>query len=342
MNLMAEPRRIGPKTAITTVRRALGSGGEWIRIADIASRVAASGTWREAYPSESDWMGAVAKAANVTTNTLRRYITAAAYLQNQAPDVYNIFCGTGGAAPSRYLSFIAVEIIKRMHDVSPAAADTALSALLDEKLSVRAVEKQYKALLSGALDPAARGGDVVFTNPPYSRGEVALDPAKAASMRAYWQRFMLQEIVRSNLSTLSGTPKSSGCDAIELENIKLEFVRPDAIAAGKKNGRVTFLDGFDLKRIQIGTSRKAAKRVVIEAAFTSSFFRRYWLVLDADAADVQKVSKALVDLSVLNVGVALFSQWVNGPLRILQHPTGLPAPDRRSLALEEAGEPVGE
>ncbi|WP_370153697.1 hypothetical protein [Ferrovibrio sp.] len=337
MNIMADPKTLSPEAAIATIKRALSSKGSWVLVAAATSSVAKAGTWRGKYRSETDWLNDAAKAADVTANTLRRYLTAAEFFRKQAPEAYlNLTTGrVKSDVPDP--KFGTVEIIKRIHDISPDKSKSALAAHLADNLTFRAAQEQYSSLFKPIIDPFAGSGvNFVYGNPPYS---AVGDYGKTASRLVHAGRNKLHELIEACHEITAGIGSGARPPYVVLrDRHRFRYISPDVIAVGTKNSQLAFIDGFNLRRIAVGSSRTAINRLISDTAFYSSFFRHYWLVLDSEITEAEEISKSLDDLSLVNVGLAFLTTGKWAELKIARHPTGEPHPDRRDLALAELRE----
>lgn len=93
---------------------------------------------------------------------------------------------------------------------------------------------------------------------------------------------------------------------------------------GTREAATPFIDAFDYKRVPKGITQASVTRLISDDAFAETFFRRYWLILDASADDA---------LDIENLGVALIQQDSQDNLEVLRAPKGAPVSDRREMAL---------
>lgn len=108
---------------------------------------------------------------------------------------------------------------------------------------------------------------------------------------------------------------------------------PDVVAIGNTASADPFVDAYDFKRVPIGITQATVTRLISDAAFVATFFRRYWLVLDATEDDAMEVVSAADILDIENLGIALIKPDAQDNLQILRPPSGAPIPDRREMAL---------
>lgn len=124
MNQMAPGSKSDLDRAIATISRAKGSKEKWLEVANKVVEVRDNESWRGRYASVTEWLDAAAHAYGVTTNTLRRLLAAYRFFDEQRtlrsksempPAVMDFFSGNGA-------HMATIELIKRMHDVSPLHA----------------------------------------------------------------------------------------------------------------------------------------------------------------------------------------------------------------------------
>jgi len=332
MNQMAPGGNSEFDRLFATITKVANGKRDWLQIANAVAIVRDKKLWRGKYRSETDWMEAAAAACDVTPNTLRRFLTSAQFLFEHAKSLVKngavVVVRPNGKDPAEPV-MATVELIKRMHDVSPSSAQSALDQHLNGQLSYRALKRQYDTL----FDPFAGSGkfNVVFADPPF--GAEAFDSAKISSRRAHRERNELGSLVRSHLETLSGVPAENA----KVKKVRFTYVTPDAVAIGTREAATPFIDAFDYKRLPKGITQASVSKLISDATFAATFFRRYWLVLDATADDASEVVSAADALDIENLGVALIQQDSQDNLEVLRTPSGAPVPDRQEMALLAVG-----
>lgn len=334
MNQMAPGGNSEFDRLIATISEAAGST-DWLEVANSVAIIRDKELWRGRYRSESEWLNAAAHQRGITTNTLRRYLSAAQFLKAHVKSITDrggrvVVVGPSGRESKPVMA--TVELIKRMHDVSPSFALKALNSHLDSDLSYRAVKRQYDELFAGTVLEGinTRGFDVVLTNPPYFAK--AIDPAKISSRRAHQERNELGALIESHINILSGID----IQAAEISKLRFKYVAPDVVVIGNRATPDPFVDGYDFKRLSLGSSKAAVAKLVSEAAFSASFFRRYWLILDASEIDAHQVVESVTDLELSNIGVARCRPDEQDNLDLLCAPTGEPTPNRHERSVKQA------
>lgn len=141
---------------------------------------------------------------------------------------------------------------------------------------------------------------------------------------------------RSTWAAHSDIESLSGNDAdLEVKKVKFDYVTPDAVVVGSQDNVATFVDAFSLKRLPAGTPRTHFTKLVSDIAFSSTFFRRYWLLLDASLKDAEDIGASIADLDLKNVGIALYERGKQDDLSLLHMPSGGPVPDRQQKSLQK-------
>lgn len=298
---------------------------DWPVVAKKVEEIRKSGKWRMSYASPTDWLDAAAKAYDVTPNTMRRFIAAARFLETKK-DVAAIDLFAGGG-----LAIGVVELVKRMHDISPELAERALNEHVEGTLKFKEAKRIYDGLFKGI---GSQGMDLVVGNPPWIAAGLH-NANKLGVRRSYAERTELYDLINANLETFSGDEAPE----LRIEKRRFEYVSPDAVVIGRTPGDVVFLDGFVYSRPAIGLPRTAALKLIGEIGFASTFFRRFWIVLDANAEDAGRVSQFVEQLKLGNVGIALRSPTVATAISIIRVPHSRPVPDRQELIDKQVAAP---
>ncbi|MCW0234276.1 MAG: hypothetical protein OJJ21_11820 [Ferrovibrio sp.] len=320
MNQMAVRRNTDLDRAIATITQVAGNKPDWRTVAITVEKIRKDGSWRDRYASPSEWLSAAAAAYDVHPNTMRRFITVTEFVREKLGAKAVLFDPAAGEGSLPRLVFGTVELIKRLHDISPDEADKALAKHQERKLSFREMQRWYENF--------APTFDTVIGNPPYL--DNAYDSKKISSKRAHAERSGLAGLIQSHIEMLSGNDTE-----LEATKIKFDYVNPDAVVIGRKGGAATFVDAFSLKRVPAGAPRTHLTKLVSEIAFASTFFRRYWLLLDAPPKDVTEIGESISDLALKNVGIAEYISGKQDNLNLRRSPSGNPVPDRQEKPLEE-------
>ena len=324
MNVMANKGNSAAQVALATVKREPGSKPSWIVVAKKAEEIRSSGKWSPDYASPTEWLEAVAEVSGYTVNTIRRFIASLNFVESldekTRATVFDPVLG-GGTLP-----MASVELLKRMHDVVPAEADKLLRGFSKKKMTVREIRDYYDSIIRRSQPESF---SVIIGNPPYGpRGQFpAPDAGKLGLRRAYQDKKVLTEIIRKEIANFS----EADSVMVFSDRYEFDFVSPDAVAVAQKDFSISFVDGFEMKKIGEKTPPGFFKRAIAEIVFSATFFRRYWVLVEGKEDDAKVLSSALIKLDASSVGVAL----VNLDRRIVsihRKPTALPQPNRHDLA----------
>jgi hypothetical protein len=224
------------------------------------------------------------------------------------------------------LPMASVELIKRMHDVLPAEADKILRDYTKDKMTVRELRGRYDSVIRRSRPESY---SVIVGNPPYVSKEKFSTPdaGKLGLRRAHQDKKVLAEIIRKEIADLS---EADGVKVFS-DRYEFDFVSPDAVAVAQKDFSISFVDGFEMKKLGEKTPPGFFKKAIAEIVFSATFFRRYWVFIEGKEDDAKVLSSALIKLDAASVGVALVD-LDRRMVRIHRKPTALPQPDRHDLA----------
>lgn len=320
MNEMAKRGNSAAQVALAAIQGEPGSKPTWITVAKTAEEIRRSGKWTSDYASPTEWLEAVAEASGYTINTIRRFIASFRFLENQDKRtrelVFDPVAGGGVAMAS-------VELIKRMHDIAPTQANKVLQMHIKKEVKVTEIRDLYDGLVRSAQP------DLIITNPPYFAGgqTPSLSAGKLGLRRANQDKKTLTDIVRRQISVLSDT------DAVKVfsDRYEFDFVSPDVVAVGQEDFSVSFVDGFEMKKLSGKIPAGMFKKAIAEIVFSATFFRRYWVMLEGAEKDAKSLTSALDQLEASSVGIALIDLELMA-IQVHRKPSALPQPDRHALA----------
>jgi predicted RNA methylase len=323
MNEMANRGNSAAQVALATIKGEPGSKPSWLLVAKTAEEIRRSGKWSPDYTSPTEWLEAVADASGHTVNTIRRFIASLKFLEGRdkktRAEVLDPFSGTGK------LAMASVELIKRIHDISPTQADKVLQQHIKDELTVREIREFYDSMIHH-VQPQTM---MIVTSPPFFSKErwPSPDAGKLGLRRAHQDKRVLTDIVRKEISVLSDTNAAK----VFSDRYEFDFVSPDIVAVGQEDFSVSFVDGFEMKKLGSRVPPGAFKKAIAEIVFSATFFRRYWVILEGFDNAAESITSALDKLEAASVGVALVD-LDRKSIRIHRKPTALPQPDRHDLA----------
>lgn len=301
------------------VKGSEGKTASWIDLMKLFSEVMSSGRWRKEYESPTDYLNAFAAASGNTPNTIRRYKAAYEFLQRQAEKkskVWDPFSGDG-LAPA----FTSVELIKRIHDVEPKAAERVFLQHRKGETTFRELKAEYDTLLG-------RRVDIILANPPFADAIPLADAKKLGHRRSRRQNDDVRSMLEPHVSELSG-PQAR----LYVGRYKFEFVDPSAVAVGVDGTSVSYVDGYEYvpSGPELGPAQMRSR--LAELTFQASFFRKFWVVFGEDCASANAIQSKLERLQESSIGFVV--ENAEGRLQSLKNPAdGLHA-ERQDLARAE-------
>lgn len=335
MNVMAKRGKSAAQVVLATISGELSSvvGGKphWIAVANSVEDIRRSGNWQPEFESPTAWLEAAAKASGYTTNTIRRFIAAVKFLERKGSKtekyLLDPFCGGGRHG----LEIGHIELIKRVDDISPTTADLMLDRLDGSGITFRDIKKQYDELVGRS--------NFVVVNPPYSTSKTispefaklvlaSVDAGKLGLRRSHQDKRTVKNIVQREISRLS----DSNAAKVFADRYKFDFVAPDVVAVGQEDYSVSFVDAFELKKLSKHSPPNTVRKAVGEIAFASTFFRRYWVLLENGSDAGALLNEAFDTLKISSVGIATVDLAEVQEIEILRRPSAPPTPDRHDIA----------
>lgn len=229
-----------------------------------------------------------------------------------------------GKKRTRNLDIGVVELAKRINDIAPDQAVTALQRYIADDMSYREVKRLYDQLVAGnaaSLAPDSPRLKSIETFP-------VIDAGKLGLRRVRRDKESLAELLSKEIEEFSGTAAK-----VFAHKYSFEFVAPNAVSIGRDGFTVKFVDGFDLEKLGSHLAPSTMRKIIAEAAFSSTFFRRYWLLIDGAAEDAAKIAGAMEKLQLTAVGVAVLKQKsTKKPFEIIRRPSNKSSPDRHDLS----------
>lgn len=296
---------------------------DWREIGRALTDVDSSGAWRDLYETPTAWLTAVANATELSEGFLRRIRLAYRFIadwQAKHPKANLLSSDT-------HLSFISAEILKRLHDIEPKKAEALLAEVGKRKVAHHEIKAAYASVVGPSrtiMKPEAELGGIlgpgIHRAKNLSASKLGIRQTQAFVVNAF-------KAVQDNLDQLCGR----GETAIPFRFYKFDFTAPQAVAVGLVSSGVKFADGIDFRNIMSMPPRGQKIQLLGEIALSSTFFRRYWLVLPAKSPFTTSLADDLQELDLHSVGVATWSSDAPGELEIVARPRGNPVPDRQEI-----------
>lgn len=296
---------------------------DWRDIGRALNDVHESGRWRDIYETPSAWLTAVANASKLSEGFLRRIRMVYRFIaewQTEHP-------GSKLLDTKTHFSLASAEILKRLHDIDPAGAEALLTEVSERKVAHHEVKTAYESIVGSSrpnTEPeAVLGGAMNFGERKaknLSASKLGIRQTRAFGENAY-------KAVVNHLDQLSGR----GEIVIPFRFYKFDFTAPQAVAVGLTNSGVRFADGFDFRNIVSSPPRGKRNQLLGEVALSSTYFRRYWLILPAKSPFTVALADDLEELDLHSVGIATWSADAPGELEVITKPRGNPVPDRQEI-----------
>lgn len=312
----------------------------WLVIADSISRVQRENSWRNQYGSFQEWLNVLKEETGYSAGMLRRMEAAMRFLLhlNSMHEDLQVF--KNGENFDNTFSLASVEILKRYYDLEPGNAVKMFSDVRDRNLTYRALKAKYDQLVHKNAGSEAFGQtSQVFSNNNNANGRLSFSLTRKTGKRDSLEFAKnAYEVIEDNILLLSKGAKNDVVSVFH-QWYKLNYINPNALAVGREDFNITFVDGFDFRPSFVEMGKSGRNRLISELAFASTFFRKYWLVTRDRSKEVQQLGEMLLKLNILNVGIAVLDRDSPDQLNILHsistRPIPSPVPDRRSTVLEE-------
>lgn len=302
------------KDFLTKLSELRGTSAGWFYIAEAVKEGLKNETWKEGFPSRAAWLEEAAKAAGYTASTLRRLVRVLDYLEGA------VSSDRLTALRTTNLPIGALEILMRMHELAPSRAKALLDEALSGDLSYRQLRGEYDQL----VHERARGAPPRMFAPRLFK-QFEDDAVRLVDENV--QRFVGEddvELVRYFRGLLDDFP----------------LAKPDLIAIKRTETRIKFVDGFEFRLIRDSRALSVVtNRLLEETAFRSSFYRRYWIMIQEEIHEgvAELLRERLLMLGYLSVGVVSILPKGEEPLTseetfdVILEPHGPPVPDLRQM-----------
>lgn len=301
------------KDFLTKLSELRGASAGWFYIAEAVKEGLKNEAWKGGFPSRAAWLEEAAKAAGYTASTLRRLVRVLGYLEGA------VSSGRLAALRTTNLPIGALEILMRMHELAPGRAKALLDEALSGALSYRHLRGEYDQL----VHERARGAPPKMFAPRLMR---QFDDDAARLVKENVQRFVGEgnvDLVRYFRGLLVDFP----------------LAKPDLIAIKQTETGIKFVDGFEFRLIREGRGLHMVNHLLEETAFRSSFYRRYWIMIQEEIHEgiAELLRERLLMFGRLSVGVVSILPKGEEPLTseetfdVILEPQDPPVPDLRRM-----------
>lgn len=267
----------------------------WPRTANFASIVLKSEAWKQSHASASDWLADAASKTSHALNTFRRQVRVTEFLESQLPSRVSTLFDVD-------LPFGPLEILMRLHAISPQETTALLPKVLDGEITYQKMRELYQQAQS---NPSAQ----------YQGRRAFSARANQFEARAIECIYQYQEMFLGGLpcgTTIKFDSNTRG----------FPYGRADLLAIGPD-----FIDGFEVKLFGADDNKFVLIRTLEKIAFLSSFYRQTWLIYpkseveqESHQAFIASLGTHLIRLDLMSVGVAQLSEDTIHPPEIRVFP----------------------
>lgn len=302
------------KDFLTKLSELRSASAGWFYIAEAVKEGLKNEAWKGGFPSRAAWLEEAAKAAGYTASTLRRLVRVLDYLEGA------VSSDRLAALRTTNVPIGALEILMRMHELAPDRAKALLDEVLSGDLSYRQLRGEYDQL----VQERARGAPPRMFAPRLFK---QFEDDAVRLVQENVQRFVGEgdvELVRDFRGLLDDFP----------------LAKPDLIAIKQTETRIKFVDGFEFRLIRDSRALSVVtNRLLEETVFRSSFYRRYWIMIQEEIHEgiAELLRERLLMFGRLSVGVVSVSPKGVEPLTseemfdVVLDPQGPPVPDFRKM-----------
>lgn len=261
----------------------VGGGSRWLKSATHLARVLDSGSWRSSYSSEALWYRHVSQTQGYNAATLRRQVRLVRFLEKQLGHKKL------SALWASYIPMGALELLMRMHEISPAQADALFDKVLTGAVSYRALKAEYDTRVRKAGRRAS--------------------PRQLAPRRAARFERNIAKFIQKYPNTYVGQRRARFFRISHDRLLGLPFELADLCALVTDSGdNVLGTVGFDIRLVsgEASTASASISRILESVSFRANFFQLYWTFIQEDGGNnvAAKLVEYLQLAGLSSVGVA--------------------------------------
>lgn len=257
-------------------------GQNWYRLAGVVQEVTRRQLWRSMFNSNAEWVKEAAARSGYHPAVIRRMVRAKEFVDRMASEAGIEFYKEDD------MPLASLEVLERMYQLAPSRVKDLLPDAIQGRITLREVQEEYD--------------DIVNKNP----GKAEQRGLERRQANAFEQR--ATAAIHESIQFFSG-------DASILK-VRVPItpfrIAVDLVAVRGRDCKREY-DGFALHLGGDG-NRKSRGNVLQNIAFSSQFFRRFWIVLPEHAAVdfKQYLHESLRVLQLYNVSVALLKDHPQG------------------------------
>lgn len=295
----------------------------WKRIAEIlqaARSGQASGRLSGAFIDDAS------RASGYAPALLRRFEAAHQFLSKLDRDHPELRASErlGSATATMF----QVEQLKRLYGIDRQKALALYDQVAEGKLSVRALEREYKTALGA---PGLTQADPFGSQQRFNTVSAGSKPVRKLFASPF--HAVCWEALQAEISKLSGEGDiRQSCD------YKFTYFTPFSVAVGMREFGIDFIDGFYPILLEAGHSRAQLNRALKDIAFQAPFFRRFWVLVPPGGGGAT-ICEELAAIGLDEVGCA---ELRDGHFNIKKNGTGMRAVQQQAklaAGVLEAGIP---
>jgi hypothetical protein len=244
------------------------------------------------------------QATGYSENLLYRFLSVLKFVEQEIVGA--------GVATLQQLSdvpFASLELVKRAWMADRAAGENLLRLTLAGGLTVRELYSRVSECLDASHLPR--------------------DDRRASRRFRSTTESRVLELIRSRHSEKLCGEKNFRF--LTLSQPILPFATSDATIVIERDGKIEAVDGVAIM-VHFRSGANVKERIA-RWAVSSTYFRRFWIVIVDSPRFVSNVEAAVNHLVLSNVGV-VGVRLPTMSLRIIRSPSGAPTPDRRSLLVD--------
>lgn len=257
-------------------------GQNWYKLAGIVQEMTQRQLWRSLFNSNAEWIKEAAKRSGYHPAVVRRMVRAKEFVERVESEEGIQLCKEDD------MPLASLEILERMYQLAPRRVKDLLPEAVRGRITLREVQEEYDDIVNKHPDKAEQRG---------------LERRQA---NAFEQRAI--KLIQESIQVFS-----EDASILKVRAAILPFQLAVDLVAVRGNDYKREYDGFDL---QLGgdATRKNRANILQRIAFSSQFFKRFWVVLPEQASmDFKEyLHDSLRTLQLFNVSIAMLKDQPQG------------------------------
>jgi hypothetical protein len=268
--------------AIQEITNFRDRGQNWCWLAGIVQDVTQRQLWRSLFNSNAEWVKEAAKRSGYHPAVIRRMVRAKQFLDRMISEEGIPLCKEDN------MPLASIEILERMYQLAPDRVKELLPSAVRGQITLREVQGEYDEIVNKRPDKAEQRG-------LERRHAKAFEQRAIKAIYDTIQYFSGDASILKVRPTITPFPLGVNLVAVTCRDWEREY------------------DGFAI-RLGGDGSRNNRGSVLQNIAFSSQFFRRYWIVLPEHVAmDFEEyLYDSLRTLQLYNVSIAVLRNQPQG------------------------------